>query len=126
MIAGTSVPACILILSLSQKGKNCVSKVGTIASCKEPILKSETTPTISAVHPFIPIQNLFPNAASGDPNPISCINFSFTTHLAYCWPSGKDSETALVSDKLKNLPAFNFNPYSKQNFSSVMMVVTGF
>src|SRR4030095_15471757 len=97
-----------------------------MASCNEPVLKSDTTPTISGIHSPMPNQNLFPNAASDVPNPSSCINFSLTTHLATRCPSGIDSETALVSAWLKILPAFSFISYNEQNLSSLIIRVTCF
>src|SRR5688572_25302318 len=100
--------------------------VGLMASCNEPVLKSDTTPTISGVHSPIPNQNLFPSAACDDSNPSSCINFSLTTHLAIRCPSGNDFETALVSLKLKILPAFSCISYSEQNLSSLIIRVTCF
>src|SRR6188474_1664641 len=97
-----------------------------MASCKEPILKSVTTPVISACHPFKPIQNLLPNASSFDAKPSSFTNVSLTTDLGNRKPSGIDSDTALVSAIVKNLPAFKCNPYTSQNLSSVIIVVTDF
>src|SRR6186713_1703432 len=97
-----------------------------MASCKEPILKSVTTPVISACHPFKPIQNLLPNASSFDANPSSSTNVSLTTDLGKRKPSAIDSDTALVSSIVKNLPAVKCNPYTWQNLSSVIIVVTDF
>src|SRR6187551_2153944 len=97
-----------------------------MASCKEPILKSFTTPVISACHPFNPIQNLLPNASSFDAHPSSFTNVSLTTDFGKRKPSAIDSETALVSSIVKNLPAIKCNPYTWQNLSSVIIVVTDF
>src|SRR6188768_2755060 len=97
-----------------------------MASCKEPILKSVTTPVISACQPFKPIQNLLPNASSFDANPSSLTSVSLTTDLGKRRSSGIDLDTALVSEILKNLPATKCNPYIWQNLSSVIIVVTDF
>src|SRR6187401_3755802 len=97
-----------------------------MASCKEPVLKSVTIPVISACHPFIPIQNLLPNASSFDANPSSFTNVSLTTDFGKRRSSGTDLDTALVSSTVKNLPATKCNPYTWQNLSSVIIVVTDF
>src|SRR6185436_507330 len=97
-----------------------------MASCKEAILKSDTTPVISACHPFIPIQNLLPNASSFEANPSSLTSVSLTTDLGKRRSSGIDLDTALVSAIVKNLPATKCNPYTWQNLSSVVITVTDF
>src|SRR5678810_339978 len=97
-----------------------------MASCKEAILKSDTTPVISACHPIIPVQNLLPSASSFEANPSSFTNVSLTTDLGKRRSSGIDLDTALVSAIVKNLPAIKCSPYTWQNLSSVIIVVTDF
>src|SRR5215207_11226750 len=66
IVSGILLEAAIFILTLSYHGANCVINVGLISSCRDAMLKSDMTPVISALHPFIPIQNRVPNAALFD------------------------------------------------------------